>query len=101
MVIYGFNFSGFGAFDCMALEPNTKSKEQEKMKYKISISGMHCSSCASNTEKSLKKILGVKNANVSLMTKKGIIEAEKEISDEELRKAVSKVGYKITGIERE
>ena len=87
----------------MALEPNTKSKEQEKMKYKISISGMHCSSCASNTEKSLKKIPGVKNANVSLLLKKGTVETEENsnVSDDELRKAVSKVGYKITGIERE
>ena len=72
-------------------------------KIKLTIQGMHCSSCASNIEKSLKKISGVKEANVSLMTKKGIVEIEegKNISDDELKKAVARVGYKLTGIEGE
>ncbi|HLA23275.1 MAG TPA: heavy metal-associated domain-containing protein, partial [Candidatus Nanoarchaeia archaeon] len=59
-------------------------------KIKLKIEGMHCASCASNTEKSLKKIPGVKEANVSLMLKKGMIESEKEISDDELKKAVER-----------
>ena len=70
-------------------------------KIKITINGMHCSSCASNTEKSLKKISGVKNANVSLMLKKGFVECEEDIKDEELKKAVERAGYKIINIERE
>jgi len=70
-------------------------------KIKITINGMHCSSCASNTEKSLKKISGVKNANVSLMLKKGFVECEEDIKDEELKKAVERAGYKIVNIERE
>ncbi len=69
-------------------------------KIKLKIEGMHCASCASNTEKSLKKIPGVKEANVSLMLKKGMIESEKEISDDELKKAVERAGYKLAGIER-
>ena len=70
-------------------------------KYKITISGMHCASCASNVEKSLKKVPGVKNANVSLMLKKGFVECEQDIKDEELKKAVERAGYKIVNIERE
>jgi len=70
-------------------------------KIKLKIEGMHCASCASNIERSLKKISGVKEANVSLMTKKGIVEAEENISDEELKKAVSRTGYKLLSIERE
>ena len=69
-------------------------------KIKLKIEGMHCASCASNTEKSLKKIPGVKEANVSLMLKKGMIESEKEISDDELKKAVERAGYKLARIER-
>ena len=71
-------------------------------KIKLKIEGMHCSSCASNIEKSLKKISGVKEANVSLMTKKGIVEIEegKNISDEEFKKAVARAGYKLVGIEK-
>jgi len=70
-------------------------------KYKITISGMHCASCASNIERSLKKVSGVKEANVSLMLKKGMVEAEDSVSDEELKKAVARAGYKAVGVEKE
>ena len=69
------------------------------MKKKIFIEGMHCASCAANIEKSLKKIPGVGAANVSLMTKKGIVESDKEISDDELSMAVKRAGYKAVKIE--
>lgn len=71
------------------------------MKKKITISGMHCASCASNVERSLKKVSGIKNVSVSLLTRKGFIESDKEISDEEIRKAVSRTGYKVENIENE
>ncbi len=64
-------------------------------KIKLSIEGMHCASCASNVEKSLKKVPGVKEANVSLMLKKGIVECDEKVSDEEIKKAVARAGYKI------
>ena len=70
-------------------------------KIKMSIEGMHCASCASNIERSLKKVPGVHEASVSLMLKKGTVEAEGNISDEELKKAVSRAGYKIREIQRE
>ncbi len=70
-------------------------------KYKITISGMHCASCASNIEKSLKKVLGIKNANVSLMLKKAMVECEDSVTDEELKKAVVRAGYKAVGMEKE
>ncbi len=70
-------------------------------KYKIAISGMHCASCASNIERSLKKIQGVKEANVSLMLKKGMVECDDSVPDEELKKAVARAGYKVTGMEKE
>ena len=71
------------------------------VKTKITIQGMHCASCASNIERSLKKIEGVKNANVSLMMKKGYIESDKKIDEKEIKKAVEKVGYKVNDIEEE
>ena len=45
-------------------------------KVKLSISGMHCGSCAGNIERSLKKTPGVKSASVSMMTNKGIVECD-------------------------
>lgn len=68
-------------------------------KLKITINGMHCASCASNVERSLKKISGVKEVSVSVMTKKAFVETEKDISQDELKQAVKKVGYDIVSIE--
>jgi len=68
-------------------------------KVKLSIEGMHCASCASNIERSLKKVPGVKEASVTLMMKKGIVEAEDSVSEDELKKAVARVGYKVSKVE--
>ena len=68
-------------------------------KLKIMIEGMHCASCANNIERSLKKVSGVKEANVNLMMRKGFVEAEDNVKDEELKKAVSRAGYKAVSVE--
>jgi len=70
-----------------------------KMRKKLTIEGMHCASCAINIEKSLRKINGVKEVNISLMTKKGFVEADEEVSDDEIKKAVARAGYKVVNIE--
>ena len=61
------------------------------MKKIFRIEGMHCASCAMNIEKSIKKIKDIKSASVNFATKKLYVEAE-NIKDEEIEKAVSKVG---------
>src|SRR3989344_6287584 len=50
----------------------------------IQIEGMHCASCASNIEKSLKKVKGVKSASVNLMAKKGFVEIEGDNKDKSI-----------------
>ncbi len=70
-------------------------------KAKITIQGMHCASCASNTEKSLSKVAGVKSAKVSLLLKKGYVECEDNINEDELKKAVKRAGYGVKSIEYE
>lgn len=60
---------------------------------------MQCASCAANIEKSLKKVSGVKTASVVLMLKKGTVEAEDSVSGDEIKKAVSRAGYKVSKIE--
>jgi Cu+-exporting ATPase len=69
------------------------------MKKKILIEGMHCASCASNIERSLKKVSGVKSASVSMMTRKAIVESEENVNDEDLKKAVARAGYKAISVE--
>ncbi len=68
-------------------------------KIKLSIEGMHCASCAANVEKSLKRVAGVKEASVSLMLKKGRIEADDNVSDESLTKAVKAAGYNVSKVD--
>ncbi|MBI2451775.1 heavy-metal-associated domain-containing protein [Candidatus Pacearchaeota archaeon] len=70
-------------------------------KVKITIEGMHCASCANNIERSLKKVSGVKGVTVSLLTRKGFVECEDSVSDEELKKAVARTGYKALAVEKE
>jgi P-type Cu+ transporter len=69
------------------------------MKKKITIDGMHCASCSSNIERSLKKLPGIKEVSISLITKKAIIEIDDKVSDEDLKKAVTRAGYKVISIE--
>ncbi|PIN95095.1 heavy metal transport/detoxification protein [Candidatus Pacearchaeota archaeon CG10_big_fil_rev_8_21_14_0_10_30_48] len=68
-------------------------------KVKLTIQGMHCASCASNIERSLKKVSGVKNVSVSLMTNKSIVEVEDNVSEESLKQAVARTGYKVVEIQ--
>ncbi|VVB83095.1 putative copper-exporting P-type ATPase A [uncultured archaeon] len=67
-------------------------------KIKLTIEGMHCASCASNVERAVKKVRGVKDVTVSLMTNKCFVEME-NADKEEIKKAVSKVGYKVVEVE--
>jgi copper chaperone CopZ len=68
-------------------------------KIKFTIEGMHCASCASNVERAVKKVGGVRDVVVSLMTNKCFIEAEENTNKEEIKKAIGKVGYKVVNVE--
>ncbi len=69
------------------------------MKKKILVEGMHCASCAANIERSLGKVSGVKSAAVSLATRKALVEADGNVKDEDLKKAVEKAGYNAVSVE--
>lgn len=70
-------------------------------KVKLTISGMHCGSCAGNIERSVGKVAGVKSVNVRMMTNTGVVDCEDSVSDEDLKKAVSRAGYKVLKAEKE
>lgn len=69
------------------------------MKKKINIEGMHCASCATNIERSLKKVSGVGEVSVSVIGKKAFVECQEKTSDEELKKAVARAGYRVSSID--
>ena len=70
-------------------------------KVKLTISGMHCGSCAGNIERSVGKVSGVKSVSVRMMTNTGVVECEDSVSDADLEKAVARAGYKVLKAEKE
>jgi Cu+-exporting ATPase len=61
----------------------------------LSLFGMHCSSCANIIERSLKKVPGVKQANVNFAAEKAnVIYDENLVKPQNLMAAISKAGYK-------
>ncbi len=79
--------------------PVAKNSEvQEKdinKRVHLSLTGMHCASCAGIIEKSLKKVPGVKTANVNFAAEKAsVIFDESQSTVQALIDAVNKAGYK-------
>ena len=63
-------------------------------KIKLNISGMHCVSCSTLIEKSLKKLDGVKISNVNFSTSNANIEYnESKISENDFIKKIKSLGY--------
>lgn len=63
-------------------------------KVNLSVSGMHCTSCALNIERSLKKVPGVYDAHVNFAAGKASVLLDAEIDHKNLIQAVKKAGYK-------
>ena len=59
------------------------------MKKKFKLQDLDCANCAAKMEDAIKKIEGVKDASVSFMTQKMMIEADDEIFDDVVDKAVA------------
>ena len=66
-------------------------------KVPLSISGMHCASCASGIQMVLQNTDGVLNATASYDTKKGEVKFDEEkINLDAVLKAIDQLGYKAT-----
>ena len=60
----------------------------------LPVTGMDCANCATAVERNLKKVDGVKNANVNLTTERATIEYDPEVAEpKELIARVKKTGY--------
>ncbi|MGK0209418.1 MAG: copper chaperone CopZ [Patescibacteria group bacterium] len=67
-------------------------------KVKITISGMHCAACSGIAEKEIRKVAGVDDVSVSVMTNKAIIQAGDDVNVADLEKAVVNAGYKVVAV---
>jgi len=70
--------------------------EEEKQKKNVPIEGMHCASCAQAIDKSLKKIKGVEESDVSYATEKASITYDPEkVNMNDISSAVESAGYSV------
>lgn len=63
--------------------------------YNIFVEGMHCASCVSRVEKSLKLVSGIEDANANFANGSVKIFSSSVISSSELVEAIGKVGYQL------
>ena len=76
---------------------NTVSDKNPTKRTMLSLTGMHCASCAGIIERSIKKVPGVQQANVSFAAEKATVTYdENAATTEQLINAVKKAGYKAT-----
>jgi P-type Cu+ transporter len=81
-------------------EDNEAGEKNPRRKVALSLSGMHCSSCATLIERGLKKVPGVSQANVNFAAEKAsVVFDENAASLNDLTAAVQKTGYKATVLE--
>ena len=79
------------------------------MEKKFDVSGMTCASCVANVTRAVKKLDGVSDANVNLMTNSMKVSYdENKVNDKKIISAVEKIGYgakvagqKVTGENKE
>jgi Cu+-exporting ATPase len=77
-----------------------KKDEHMQKRVQLSLSGMHCTSCALIIEKSLKKMPGVKEANVNFSAEKALITYDESLTKKEsFIDVVKKTGYSATFID--
>ena len=62
----------------------------------LKVEGMHCGSCVRSVTNAIKRVSGVKEAEVSLEKETASVEFDKEVTNlSEIRRAVEEAGYKI------
>ena len=80
--------------DPVALDYGSKNASA---RVSLSISGMHCASCAGIIERSLRKVPGVSQANVNFAAEKALVVFDENQADlENLLEAIKKAGYSAT-----
>lgn len=77
-------------------------EEKTLQKKTLPVTGMHCASCVSAVEKSLKKLEGVEEASVNLATESATVSYDEDkVSDNDLWQAVEDAGYSLAEEEKQ
>ena len=79
--------------------PDEKQLTGQKIGEKtVHIEGMHCENCKNRVERAINRIDGAVG-KVNLKKNIAVVSFEREVSDEEIRKAVEEQDYKVLSIE--
>ena len=78
--------------------PKKSLKGRKVAEKVIKIEGMHCENCKNSVERQLNRIDGAA-AKVDLKKNIAVVSLERMASDEELKAAVEKAGFKVTDIQ--
>ena len=73
-----------------------KNGNNDKEKTALRITGMTCAACSGAVERSLRKVEGVDFAAVNLATETALVVHGRDVSLDELKKAVERVGYGVS-----
>lgn len=89
--------------DKISVKEFVSEKQQEKensvMEKKMTVNGMMCAHCEARVKQALEAVDGVCEARVNHEANEAVVVFQKEVSDEQLTKAVSDAGYEVSGIE--
>lgn len=64
------------------------------MKEKFNIEGMTCAACQAHVDKAVRKVEGVKDVNVNLLTNSMVVDFDDNLDVNKINEAVDKAGYK-------
>lgn len=80
-----------------AVKVKRKKLKQVVKERTVIIEGMTCEHCKARAESRLNSLDGV-SAKVNLKRKTAVVSMEKEVEDEEIKKAIENVGYEVIEI---
>ena len=94
-----FKGEGVCCGDGETILPDEKELAGTKIGEKtVHIEGMHCENCKNRVERAINRIDGAVG-KVNLKKNIAVVSFEREVSDEEIRKAVEEQDYKVLSIE--
>ena len=70
---------------------------RQSVKKTVMVSGMHCDHCVKSVTEAIDKIEGA-SAKVNLKKEEAVVSYDREIDDDDLKKAVEEAGFKVVDI---
>ncbi|UQZ90323.1 copper-translocating P-type ATPase [Deltaproteobacteria bacterium Smac51] len=80
-----------------AADQSATSERSKTMKANINIEGMNCGHCTGSVQKALSALPGMKDVKVDLGTKMATIENDGTVTEDQVKKTITDLGFTVTG----